>query len=458
VTGIEHTRVRDGGQNTGEHHEAQVQIDRPAQPHLHAPAEGAAPLTLAAALAPVAALLCSVALLLMGNGLQGTLIPVRANLESFRAFELGLLGTAYFFGFTAGCVHGPALVRRAGHIRAYLAMTSVASGIALLHPMMVDPVIWWGLRIATGYCFAVLYIIIESWINERADNRVRGTVFSVYTIVNLTVITLGQLMLGFADPNSFILFALASILVSFAALPVAFTAAAHPKMVERVHPRLRDLASISPVGTAGCFAVGLANGAFWTLGPVFASDAGLDTRGIGYFMSAVVLGGAFAQWPLGRVSDDMDRRFVMLIATAIALGAAIALMIIPQIDRTSMIIAGAVFGMGAFPLYPLAVAHANDNARPDQFVEVSSGLLLIFGIGAAIGPLLSSLVRQVMGMPMLFVFTGAVHLVLIGFILYRMHSRAAPAQADRTDFADAAIAAATVAQYEPVQATPTELK
>ncbi len=409
-----------------------------------------ADITLTAALAPVAALLFSVALLLMGNGLQGTLIPVRANLENFRAFELGLLGTAYFFGFTAGCLHGPALVRRAGHIRTYLAMTSVASGIALLHPMIVEPVIWWILRIITGYCFAVLYIIIESWINERADNRVRGTVFSVYTIVNLTVITLGQLMLGFADPGSFVLFAVASILVSFAALPVAFTVAAHPKMVDSVHPRLIELARISPVGTAGCFAVGLANGAFWTLGPVFAANARLDAAGIGLFMSAVVIGGAIAQWPLGAFSDRMDRRFVMLVASSIALGAAIALMILPDADRNSMLLAGAVFGAGAFPLYPLAVAHANDNARPDQFVEVSSGLLLVFGIGAAIGPLLASLARHVMGMPMLFIFTGAVHTVLIAYILWRMSLRAAPPPEDRTDFNAAAIAASTVGSYDPL--------
>jgi MFS family permease len=222
-------------------------------------------------------------------------------------------------------------------------------------------------------------------------------------------------------------------------------------MGESVHPRLADLIRISPVGAAGCFAVGLANGAFWTLGPVFAADAGLDAAGIGLFMSAVVLGGAFAQWPLGRVSDETDRRFVMLIATSIALGAAIALMILPEADRSSMMIAGAVFGMGAFPLYPLAVAHANDNARPDQFVEVSSGLLLVFGIGAAIGPFLASLVRQVMGMPMLFVFTGVVHLALVGFILWRITLRPAPSE-DRVVFTDAAIAVSTVVPYEPESA------
>ncbi len=412
------------------------------------PAAAEGEISLATALAPVAALLVSVALLLMGNGLQGTLLPVRANLELFKPFELGLLGTAYFLGFTAGCLHGPALVRRAGHIRAYLAMTSVASAIAIIHPMIVEPVPWWLLRSATGYCFAVLYIVIESWINERADNRVRGTVFSVYTIVNLTVITIGQMMLGLADPGSFVLFALASILVSVAAIPVAFTVAAHPQAVESVHPRLAELVRISPVGTAGCFAVGLANGAFWTLGPVFAQNTGLGAAGIGFFMSAVVLGGALAQWPLGRLSDRIDRRIMMLVAAAIALGAALALMTLPDGDRTTMIAAGAVFGAGAFPLYPLAVAHANDNARPDQFVEVSSGLLLVSGIGAAIGPLVASLLREAMnGAASLFIFTAGVHVVLIAYVLWRMTRRAPPA--GHVEFNEAAIAATTVAPYEP---------
>jgi fucose permease len=140
----------------------------------------------------------------------------------------------------------------------------------------------------------------------------------------------------------------------------------------------------------------------------------------------------------------------MLVASSIALGAAIALMILPDADRNSMLLAGAVFGAGAFPLYPLAVAHANDNARPDQFVEVSSGLLLVFGIGAAIGPLLASLARHVMGMPMLFIFTGAVHTVLIAYILWRMSLRAAPPPEDRTEFNDAAIAASTVGSYDPL--------
>lgn len=405
---------------------------------------------LISALAPVSALLLSVSMLLMGNGLQGTLVPVRGNLESFLPFELGLLGAAYFIGFTLGCLHGPLLVRRAGHIRTYLAMTSVASAVAVLHPVFIDAIVWSVQRAVTGYCFAVLYIVIESWLNERADNEMRGTVFSVYTIINLTVITAGQMMLGLADPTSFALFALSSVLVSVAALPVAFTVAVSPAAVEFVRPHLGKLYRISPVGVAGCLAVGLANGSFWALGPVFAQNLGLNTAGIGFFMSAVVLGGAISQWPLGRLSDRMDRRIVIIIAGLVALAAAIALMLIPENDRMSMIIAGAVFGAGAFPIYPLSVAHANDYADRSEFVAVSSGLLLVFGIGAAAGPLLAAVVREVALVPTLFFFTAAVHAALIVYVVWRMTQRSAPAYEERIEFADAAIAAQTVTPFDPL--------
>ena len=404
---------------------------------------------LTTALAPVASLLFSVSLLLMGNGLQGTLLPVRANMASFSSIELGLLGTAYFLGFTFGCVHGPLLVRRSGHIRAYLAMTSLASVVALLHAMYVDPVGWWALRAVTGYCFAILYIVIESWLNARSNNRTRGTVFSIYTAINLTVITAGQMMLSLADPQSFSLFAFAAILVSLAALPVAFTGSASPEQPEFVRPRIAKLFRISPVAAAGCFAVGLANGAFWALGPVFAQNEGFNLNEIAVFMSAVVLGGALAQWPLGTLSDRMDRRIVMVVAAMIAMLAALVLMAVPQTDKMAMVVAGAAFGAGAFPLYALAVAHANDYADASESVEVSSGLLLIYGMGAAAGPLLASLWREAMGGPSLFFFTAAVHIVLIAYVLWRMAQRVPPQPEQRVHFAEAAIVAQTVLPIEP---------
>ena len=169
------------------------------------------------ALAPVSALLLSVAILLMGNGLQGTLLPVRAGIEAFSTFDIGILGSSYFLGFALGCLLGPYAVRRVGHIRAFTAMVSIASTTALLHVVVLNPAVWWVMRGLTGFCFATLYMIIESWINEKASNETRGFVFSVYTIINLTVITLGQMMLTLTDPGTFVLFAVASVMISIAA-------------------------------------------------------------------------------------------------------------------------------------------------------------------------------------------------------------------------------------------------
>ena len=202
--------------------------------------------------APIAALLLSVAFLLMGNGLQGTLLPLRANLEAFGALDIGVLGSAYFLGFAIGCLYGPHVVRRAGHIRTFTAMVAIASCIVLAHALVVSPVVWWLMRAATGYCFAVLFMVIESWLNEKATNENRGFVFSVYTIINLTVLTLGQLMLVLDDPGDFPLFSLASILVSIAAVPVALTTAPAPAPIAAVKIRIGHLFRLSPVGFVGC--------------------------------------------------------------------------------------------------------------------------------------------------------------------------------------------------------------
>ena len=404
---------------------------------------------LVATLTPVAALLASVSMLLMGNGLQGTLLPVRANMEQFGALEIGILGAAYFAGFVLGCLQGPALVARSGHIRAFLAMVSVASAVALLHAIVVVPALWWVLRAVTGFCFAILYIVIESWLNESATNETRGTIFSVYTVINLTVVTIGPMMLTFEDPGAFPLFALASILVSLAAVPVAFTRAASPPPIAVVRPRLRRLYAISPVGVMGCFAVGLANGSFWSLGAVFAQNRGLDTAGIGLFMSAVVIGGALSQWPLGRMSDRLDRRTVIVFASVIAVMAAVAVMLVPADNPTLTMAFGMAFGAGAFPIYALAVAHANDFAEPGDYVEVSSGLLLTYGVGAAIGPLMASALRESTLEPSLFFFTAVVHVGLIAFVAWRMTRRAPAPDSSRVDFDEAAIAAQTVLPFEP---------
>lgn len=405
---------------------------------------------MAATLAPIAALLLSVAMLLMGNGLQGTLLPVRAQFEDFSALDIGVLGSAYFLGFALGCFYGPHTVRRVGHIRVFAAMVSIASTISLAHALLLSAPVWWILRAGTGFCFAALYMVIESWLNEKSTNENRGMVFSVYTIINLTVITIGQMMLTLDSPFAFSLFALASILVSLAAVPVALTTATAPQPPAIVQIRPRYLFRLSPVGFVGCFAVGLANSCFWALGPVFAQREEGDVTTIAIFMSLTVIAGAAGQWPLGRVSDRMDRRKVIIIACFGGALAGVGLMLSGQIWPRGLLLFAVLYGFFSFPLYALCAAHMNDFVEPDGYVEAASGLLLVFGAGAVLGPITASALMRYYGVDWLFGFTAFVHLAMAGFTVYRMRQRARAPAEERVEFSDAIRLAQTVSAVDPL--------
>ena len=408
------------------------------------------------AVAPIAALLLSVAILLMGNGLQNTLLPIRANLEAFTTFDIGVLGSSYFTGFAAGCLLGHVVISRVGHIRAFTAMVSIASAVALAHALATQPWVWWPLRATTGFCFATLYMIIESWLNERASNENRGTIFSIYNTINLTVITIGQMMITLGDPNNFPLFALASILVSVAAVPVALTTAPAPAPVGRVKIRLRRLYRVSPVGFAGCFAVGLASGAFWSLSPLFAERSGLSIAGIALFMSIAGIAGAMGQWPLGRLSDRMDRRKLIVLACAAAASAGVGMGVFNERWDQGILVFAFAYGIAAFPVYALSVAHANDFVEPGDYVATSSSLLLIYALGSMVGPLIASTAMSVVGADGLFGFTATVHTSLAIFVVLRMTRRAAVPEEERVGFAEAAVAAQTLSPVDPWQEDESE--
>ncbi|MEQ9606596.1 MAG: MFS transporter [Kiloniellaceae bacterium] len=401
-----------------------------------------------AAFAPITALLLSVALLLMGNGLQGTLLPVRANLEAFSATDIGILGSAYFLGFASGCLYGPRLIRRAGHIRTFAALVAIASCVVLVHSLFLNAYLWWLLRAMTGFCFAVLYMVIESWLNEKSTNDTRGFVFSLYTIINLTVITIGQLMLGLDRPENFQLFILASILVSLAAVPVALTKAEAPAPLQSVKIRVGHLYRLSPVGVVGCLAVGLANGSFWALAPVFAQNKGADSWGVAIFMSVAVIAGALGQWPLGRLSDKMDRRRVIIGAACGAAVAGILFVLWAPPWGDGLLALAFLFGLFAFPLYGLSVAHMNDYVEADGYVEAASGLLLVFALGAVIGPIVASTLTSYFGADALFGMTAAVQLCLAGFALYRMQMRAPAPEEEHVSFTESLNLAQTVSTVD----------
>lgn len=386
------------------------------------------------AIAPISALLASVFILFLGNGLQGTILPIRGYAEAFTSLELGVLGAVYYAGFTIGCVVCPMAIKRAGHIRAFAVFTTVASSSAILHAMIVHPFAWFAFRGLTGLCFAGIFMVIESWLNEKSTNENRGQLLSIYQIVNFTALTGGQLMLNLANPGGFELFALVTVLVSLAIVPVSLTTASAPAPVHQVQVRLRWLYKVSPVGAMGCLTVGFANGAFWALAPVFAQRSLLSVSEISYFMSAAIIGGAVLQWPVGRLSDRFDRRYVIAAACAAASLAGLGMGLLGGRSIDWLLALSIVFGGLAFPLYSLCIAHANDMVAPEDRVDVSSGLLLIFGIGAVIGPFAASAIMDAAGHRSLFFYTAAVHVLMAAFALYRSRQRDAVLPEDRDDF------------------------
>lgn len=400
--------------------------------------------------APVAALLISVSILLTGQGLQGTLLPVRASLEHFPTLAIGAMGAAYFVGFTLGCLKGGELVRRVGHVRVFIAMSALASASPLLHALIVQPVAWGLLRGVTGFCFAALYLVIESWLNESSTNETRGIVFSTYAMITLTVLALGQMLTLLYDPADFELFIIASVLVSIGAVPIALSTSPTPEIPHTASVDIKRLFQISPSGTLGCLVSGFANGAFWSLAPVFAVGISGGTALAAWFMTSAVVGGALTQWPIGLLSDKFSRRGTLIAVTLLCGVCGLALGIFGQsLSIIAVIGLGALWGSLAFPLYTISVAYANDHADPHEYVTVSSGLLLMYGVGATIGPFIASALMTLSGPSYLFVFASIVHAALALYVLMRSQRSEQSGIDTPMPFGDALTSAQTASQvYE----------
>lgn len=400
-------------------------------------------------IAPFLALLSATAILLIGNGLLGTLVPIRAGIDGFDTPTIGIFGSVYFAGFLLGCIGTPYVVRRAGHIRSFAALCAAASSAPLIHALFSDAWAWSAMRGLTGLCFAGLYMVIESWLNEQATNETRGRLFASYLVVNLLSVTVGQLLLNLSDPAAFGLFALCSILTSVALVPVALTTSVQPAPIQTVSINLKRLYALSPVGLMGSFVIGLTNAPFWTLAPLFAAESGLNTRDISLFMTAAIVGGALAQFPIGRYSDRLDRRIVIVLLCIGAVLGDTALFYAGGIgSMEALLAAGFAFGVFSLTLYSVVVAHMNDHAQEESFVSVSSGLLLVYAAGAIIGPLAASLVAQRFGLSAIFLFVAAVHIVYALFTLARIRSRAALSEEQRGEFVAVPFPQTQVAAHE----------
>ena len=368
-------------------------------------------------LAPISSLLAGVTLLLLGHGLLNTLLTLRGVAEGYSTGMIGLLMSGYFAGFLIGTWLAPSLIRRIGHIRTFSFYAALAATAVLLHVLIVNPWVWLVLRVMYGVALVTLYIVIESWLNAQVSGEKRGQVFAVYMAVNLGSLAAAQQLLGLASPMAFTLFALATILIGGAMMPITLTRQPQPTLPDVPSTDLLQLARIAPLPLMAAGISGFALGGFWGLAPVYAGQVGFDDAGIGLMMSVAILGGALLQWPIGLLSDRFERRVVLLwvvtLATFLSLGSAVL--------GAGPALLGLMFIWGglAFSIYSIAVAQMVDHLNPDEILSGSSGLLLANGFGAAFGPVVAGGLMHLTGPVALPLFYAVSLGVLAFYAFYR---------------------------------------
>ena len=371
------------------------------------------------------ALLLGMGVMMLGNGLQGTLLGIRAVTEGFGTTVTGLVMSSYYVGFLAGSTLVPKIVKNVGHVRVFSALSALASAAVLVHLAFVDPITWSAMRFVTGFCYAGLYVVAESWINDRATNETRGQLLSIYTLVLFSGLALGQLLLNLSNPEGQFLFLLTSVMISLAMVPIALTASPTPAFETTTAIKPTALFKLSPLGVVGATATGLAHGVLFGMGAVYAERIGLSVAQISIFMGVALAGGIVAQWPIGRLSDRFDRRRIILIVAFLAAIFAALALIVGQQSHIWLLIFTFLFGCMTLPIYALFIAHTNDFLEPRQMVPASGTLILVGGIGACFGPPIVAAMMDMSGAGAFFAFLAVIHGAIALYALYRMTQREA---------------------------------
>ena len=393
---------------------------------------------------PVLALLASTLFLVAGVGLGNLLVPLRAHEEGWSASVIGILGAVYATAFTLGCLFVPKLVLRLGHVRLFGVLLAMLAASLILISMVVHPVMWALFRAISGFALAGGYMIIESWLNERADNESRGMVFSVYMMVCMVAIIAGQFMLPLSSPGEPTLFLVAALLFLGAALPTGLSSAQSPKPLEQVSLDFRKLYRNSPAAAVGAFVAGVSFGVWSGFSALYGQNAGLDGTGIATLLMTATVGALVFQFPIGKVSDLVDRRFVMVALGVVGSLAALYGMILLPGATLTLFAVYFVIGAVVYPQYAVNVSHANDHAVDGDFVAISGAMMIIYGIGSMVGPLLTGTVIDALG------YRGFFGTLLGGFAIYaafsfwRILQREAPHREATPEF-----------QVLPINKTPT---
>ena len=378
--------------------------------------------------ATLLALLLGFGLMQMGNTLQATLLSVRGGVEGFSPAQIGAVGAGFWVGVVIGSLRCGKLIQSVGHIRAFLALGAIASAAPLLHLLLMDPIAWVVARALTGFCFAGLFIVVESWLNSAATDETRGQILSIYAMTGLLAGIVGQLLLPATDPAGFRAFCIVAIIIAFALVPIALTRASAPAYQDGgARISIRGLYRQSPFGIVAAFLCGVATSAFFTLGPVYAQRRDLDTGGVAVFMASGTLGGFLMAWPLGWLSDRLDRRLVIIGAAVTATASLLTMMVLvpDEASRWILYLCAGILGGTIVPTYSVVMAHVNDAVGEGEFAAASGGLLIMQGVGATAGPLLGGLAMSALPQGLSYMLV-ATQIAMAVFGAYRLTRRAAP--------------------------------
>ncbi len=390
------------------------------------------------------ALLLGMCLLMVGNGMQGTLLGIRGDIEGFSTLSLSIVMSAYFAGFLFGSRAAPEMIRRVGHVRVFAALGSLVSAALILFPVATDPISWTALRIVIGFCFSAVYVTSESWLNNSTTNETRGQALALYVIVQMVGIVLAQILLGFGDPSGYVLFIIPSVLVSLAFAPILLSVTPTPAFESTAPMSFRKIFEVSPLGCVGLFLLGGVFSALFGMGAVYATQIGLTVREISVFIAMMYVGGVVLQYPIGWASDRMDRRrLIVLVAAGCVLSTLIGLTGIG--DYTGLLVASFLIGGTANPLYALLLAYTNDYLDNDDMASASARLVFINGTGAIAGPLITGWLMSTIGPHGFFLFIGTLMGLLMFYGGYRMTQRPALSVEDTGLFTPILPTATTVA-------------
>jgi MFS family permease len=375
-------------------------------------------------LASSSALLLGMLFLMIGNGLQGSLLGVRGSIEGFSTFSISIVMSGYFLGFLGGSQIAPHLIRRVGHVRVFAALASFISAALIVFPTLTDPWVWTLLRIALGFCFSGVYVTAESWLNNSATNEVRGKTLSAYMIVQMVGMVIAQGVLSLGDPSGYILFIVPSVLVSISFAPILLSVIPTPPFETSKPMTLRKLYEVSPLGCVGMFLMGGVFAAQMGMASLYAIQAGFTLPEVSLFIASIYIGAVVFQVPIGWMSDRMDRRLVILGAAAVGGAACLIGLLFGAVLYVALGVAFVAGGM-ANPLYSLLIAHTNDYLEPDDMAASSGGLIFINGVGAVGGPVVAGWLMGVFGPSGYWGLQALLMLSITGYAAWRMTRRAA---------------------------------